>query len=280
VTRWLLLVEYAGERFQGWQSQPHRATVADHLAAALAQVAGHPVALTCAGRTDAGVHALAQVVHFDTVAKRPATAWVRGANAHLPAGITVWHAQPVDGTFHARFSARSRCYRYLLSLSPHRPAAWLGKVGWFHRPLDLAAMRQATHYLLGTHDFSAFRAAQCQAKQPVRTMIAASVNELPGGVAFDFEADGFLHHMVRNLVGTLVYIGKGFAPPEWVGELLAARDRRRAPPTFMADGLYFCGADYGDNPMLPGGGRIVRLPEVAMVTGAFAQYPEKEHARC
>ncbi len=262
--RWLLVVAYAGERFHGWQSQPSGATVHDHLAKAVAAIAGHPVRLICAGRTDAGVHALAQVVHFDTSARRPVSAWVRGVNAHLPPGIAVWHAQPVEDDFHARFSARARRYRYLLFVGATPPAQWVGKVGWFHRPLDAVAMAEAAKRLLGTHDFSAFRAAECQARSPIRTVTIADVRPMPGGFAFDFEADGFLHHMVRNFVGTLVTIGKGAAPPQWVDQLLAARDRTRAAPTFMADGLYFCGVDYGPRPELPGNGRIIRIPHLAM----------------
>ena len=262
--RWLLLVAYAGDRFHGWQSQPSGQTVQDHLERAIAAIAQHPVRVHCAGRTDAGVHALAQVVHFDTVVHRPASAWQRGVNAHLPPGIAVWHAQPVSRRFHARFGARARRYRYLLLVGAAPPAQWCGKVGWFHRPLDGEAMQRAAQYWVGTHDFSAFRAAQCQARSPVRTVTAATVTAIPGGFAFDFEADGFLHHMVRNFVGTLVAIGKGYAPPEWAAELLTQRDRTRAAPTFMPDGLYFCGADYGAVPELPGGGRIIKVPHLAI----------------
>ncbi len=256
--RWMMLLEYAGDGFEGWQSQPHGRTVQDALEAAIAAIAGEPVAVHCAGRTDTGVHALAQVVHFDTTAVRPASAWVRGVNAHLPASIRVWHAQPVPPTFHARFCAQARRYQYVLYNAPVAPAVWHGKVGWFHVPLALKPMQEAAQKLLGRHDFSAFRAASCQAKNPVRTLHAAQVRQHGAFFLFDFEADGFLHHMVRNLVGTLVYIGKGYAEPDWVGHLLACRDRRHAAPTFSPSGLYFCGAVYDAHWGLPQEGRLFR----------------------
>ena len=187
---------------------------------------------------------LAQVVHFDTDVLRPNMAWVRGVNAHLPASVAVRWAQPVGDGFHARFSARGRRYRYLLLNRGERPGLMSGRVGWFHRPLDADAMAQAGALLLGEHDFSAFRAAECQAKSAVKTLRLAAVQRHGDLLVFDFEASAFLHHMVRNLVGALVYVGKGAHPPAWLGELLAGRDRARAAPTFDASGLYFAGVDY------------------------------------
>ena len=237
-------IEYCGTLFRGWQSQAGGRTVQDALEAALAAIAGQRVGTLCAGRTDAGVHATGQVVHFDTEVERPLTAWVRGVNSNLPDGVAVRWAQPVPDEFHARFSARGRRYRYLLLNRPQRPGLWQGRVGWFHLPLDVAAMQEACGRLLGEHDFSAFRAAECQAKSPVKVMSKAAVRRCGDVIAFDFEASAFLHHMVRNLVGTLVYIGKGTQQPAWVDGLLQARDRQQAAPTFSPDGLYFRGPIY------------------------------------
>lgn len=237
-------IEYCGSAFRGWQSQTNGRTVQDALESALAAIAGEPTASLCAGRTDAGVHALQQVVHFDAPVERPLTAWVRGVNSHLPDGVAVRWAHPVNDEFHARFSARGRRYRYLLLNRPQRPGLWQGRVGWFHGPLDLAKMQAACARLLGEHDFSAFRAAECQAKSPIKTMTHASVRQSGAMFVFDFEASAFLHHMVRNLVGSLVYIGKGAQAPEWVDTLLRMKDRKLAAPTFAPDGLYFRGPVY------------------------------------
>ena len=237
-------LEYEGSGFCGWQSQAGGGAVQDVVEAALSIVADSPTRVVCAGRTDAGVHALAQVVHFDSAAVRPLTAWVRGVNAHLPASVAVRWAQPVGDEFHARFSARGRRYRYLLLNRAERPGLMARRVGWFHRPLDADAMAAAASLVLGEHDFSAFRAVECQAKSPVKILRRADVARHGDLLVFDFEASAFLHHMVRNLVGALVYVGKGAHPPAWLGELLAGRDRARAAPTFEACGLYFAGVDY------------------------------------
>lgn len=244
-------VEYCGSAFHGWQSQAQGNTVQDALESALREIAGQSVGVICAGRTDAGVHATHQVVHFDVPVERPITAWVRGVNSHLPEGVAVRWAQPVDGEFHARFSARGRRYRYLLVNRPQRLGLWHGRAGWFHQPLDLAAMRAAAAHLPGEHNFSAFRAAGCQAKSPVKTMWRADVRQQGNLIVFDFEASAFLHHMVRNLVGSLVYIGKGAQTPGWIDELLLARDRKLAAPTFSPDGLYFRGPIYEPHWGLP-----------------------------
>ena len=247
-------VEYCGTSFRGWQSQAGGGTVQDAVEAALTKIAGMPTAVLCAGRTDAGVHATQQVIHFDTEIERPITAWVRGVNSHLPDGVAIRWAQPVSDAFHARFSAHGRRYRYVLLNRPQRPGLWLGRVGWFHGPLDLAAMQDAAARLLGEHDFSAFRAAACQAKSPIKTMSHAAVRQCGSMFVFDFEASAFLHHMVRNLVGTLVYVGKGAQPAGWVDELLQMKDRKLAAPTFSPDGLYFRGPIYEAQWGLPDGG--------------------------
>jgi len=249
--RVVLCLEYDGRAFHGWQTQPGGGTVQDALEAALSEIACLPVAVVCAGRTDAGVHASCQVVHFDAPVARPLTAWVRGANTLLPPAVSVRWAHPVADDFHARFSARGRRYRYLLLNRPQRPGLTHGRVGWFHQPLDLAAMQAAAQRLLGEHDFSAFRAAECQAKSPVKTLREARVWQAGEHVVFDFEASAFLHHMVRNLVGSLVYVGKGRHEPAWIDELLACRDRKRAAPTFSPDGLYLSGVSYETHWGLP-----------------------------
>jgi len=246
-------VEYDGSAFHGWQKQPGGGTVQNALEAALSQIAGVPMDVVCAGRTDAGVHATGQVVHFDTTLERPLTAWWRGANSFLPAAVAVRWAHPVGDGFHARFSAYGRRYRYVLLNRPQRPGLWHGRAGWYHHPLDVEAMQKAATQLLGEHDFSAFRAAQCQAKSPIKTMRQADVRRIGDLIVFDFEASAFLHHMVRNLVGSLVYIGQGKHPPGWMAELLNTADRRLAAPTFAAGGLYLVGVQYEAHWALPGG---------------------------
>lgn len=231
-------IEYDGSAYYGWQSQPDAANVQDTLQRALSGIAGVPVSVIAAGRTDTGVHALEQVVHFDTDVERPLGAWVRGVNALLPADIAVLWAHPVGEEFHARFSAHGRSYRYLLVNRPSRTAIHHGKAGWFHAPLDVTQMALAARILVGRHDFSAFRASQCQAKSPVKQLSRLDVRKQGDIIVFDLEADAFLHHMVRNIVGCLVYIGKGKHPPQWMAEVLEGRDRKLAAPTFAPDGLY------------------------------------------
>ena len=231
-------VEYDGKPYCGWQSQPDGLTVQDALQAVLSQIADEPIGIVAAGRTDTGVHALEQVVHFDTTAHRPVSAWVRGVNTLLPKSIAVRWAHPVPDEFHARFSAEGRSYRYLLVNRSVRSAVHAGKAGWYHLPLDLDAMRAGAQHLLGEHDFSAFRAAECQAKSPVKQMYGIDIRREGDMVVFDVSANAFLHHMVRNLVGCLIYVGKGKHPPEWIAEILQLRERRLAAPTFAPDGLY------------------------------------------
>ena len=249
-------IEYAGTPFTGWQSQPDGRGVQDALQRALAAIADERVGVVAAGRTDARVHATLQIAHFDTTVLRPVTAWVRGTNAHLPPEIAVLWAAPVDAAFHARFGATARHYTYLLVNRPVRPALLGHRVGWYHRPLDVSAMRDGAAALVGTHDFSAFRAALCQAKSPVKTIEVAEIRASGDCIRFDFSANAFLHHMIRNIVGALVHVGAGKAPPAWIGQLVAGRDRTRSAATFAADGLYFTGADYDSKWALP----AMRLP--------------------
>jgi tRNA pseudouridine38-40 synthase len=237
-------IEYDGSGFSGWQTQPGGGTVQDALEAALAAIAGAPVHVVCAGRTDRGVHAREQVVHFDVTAERPGSAWVRGVNALLPPSLAVLWSQPVDPGFHARYSARARTYRYVLLNRPVRPAIASRYAGWFHAPLDLEATREAAALLVGEHDFSAFRSAECQAKSPVRVLHELAVERCGERIDFIVRANAFLHHMVRNLVGSLVYVGKGRHPPGWAREVLESRDRARAAPTFAAEGLYLERVEY------------------------------------
>jgi len=244
-------LEYDGTAFCGWQTQPGACGVQDHLEKALTQFADHPVSVTAAGRTDAGVHATAQVVHFDSGAVRSDNAWVRGPNSFLDPKARVLWAREVPGDFHARYSARSRTYRYLLLNEPVAPAALHGRVGWFHRPLDADAMALAARCLVGEHDFSAFRDAQCQAKSPVRELREARVERVQNVVVFTFRANAFLHHMVRNVVGSLVYVGAGRQDAAWLAEVLASRDRSRAAPTFAPDGLYLAAIEYDPAFALP-----------------------------
>lgn len=253
-------LEYDGTGFAGWQSQPGGNTIQDHLETALAHIAGHGLRVHCAGRTDAGVHAMGQVAHFDAANPRPESAWVRGANTHLPPGIAVRWARVVADDFHARFSARSRSYCYLLHNAPVRSAHAHNRSGWFHLPLDVEAMRAAAGLLLGEHDFSAFRAAECQAKSPVKRLLQAEIHHRGEYLQLRFRADAFLHHMVRNLVGALVYVGKGRHPPQWIGELLTGRDRSLAAPTFSPAGLYLTAVEYEARWQLPGNGRMILVP--------------------
>ncbi|MFN4262095.1 MAG: tRNA pseudouridine(38-40) synthase TruA [Thioalkalivibrionaceae bacterium] len=242
--RWALVVEYDGAKFRGWQCQPFAPSVQGALETALSRVGNATIETVCAGRTDAGVHATAQVVHFDAPQPRPARAWVWGTNANLPPEIRAVAACPVSFDFHARFSARARRYRYVLRNTQEVSALAVSRCAHWRRPLCIDAMREALASLLGTHDFSSFRAAGCQAKSPVRTLLAASVTREKDLVWFDFVANAFLHHMVRNLVGSLLEVGSGDRSVAWLGEVLAQRDRRAAGVTAPPDGLYFVGVDY------------------------------------
>ena len=242
--RWALGVSYSGHAYQGWQSQPSGNTVQDKLEAALSQFAAQPVATICAGRTDAGVHGLMQVVHFDTPLAREAFSWVRGTNAFLPPDIAVQWAHPVSERFHSRASALARRYAYVLLESPVRPSVDAHRAGWVFRPMQAEPMRQAADRLLGEHDFSSFRASGCQARSPVKTMRRITIERRGAYWRFEFEANAFLHHMIRNIMGCMVQVGQGLQAPEWMDTVLAARSRDAAAPTFAPDGLYFLGPVY------------------------------------
>jgi len=244
ISRIAIGLEYDGSRFLGWQTQPGGGAIQDVLERALAAIAGEAVAVTGAGRTDRGVHATAQVAHFDAKAVRPETAWVRGVNAFLPEAIAVLWARPVDAAFHARFSAIARTYRYRLISRPVRPALDARHAGWYYAPLNVSAMSSAARALVGEHDFSAFRAAECQAKTPVRTVHSVDIEQRSHEIEFVIRANAFLHHMVRNIVGSLIYVGAGRQPAGWIAEVLASRDRNKAAPTFGPEGLYLEKIEY------------------------------------
>ncbi|HLU18681.1 MAG TPA: tRNA pseudouridine(38-40) synthase TruA [Pusillimonas sp.] len=242
---------YDGEPWQGWQTQPGGLTVQDALEAALAQFLAHATPTICAGRTDTGVHALCQVVHVDTEAQRSSESWVRGLNALLPDSIAVQWARQVDDDFHARFSALSRTYVYVLRQARIRSPFTHGRAGWSFRPLELQRMRQAAERLIGEHDFSAFRSSQCQAASPVRTLYSLDIEQCDGSFIFTFRANAFLHHMVRNLMGALIYIGQGKHAPGWIDVLLEQGDRRLSAPTFSPAGLYLANVEYPERFGLP-----------------------------
>jgi tRNA pseudouridine38-40 synthase len=244
-------VSYRGRGYQGWQSQPGGQTVQDRLELALSQFADRPVRVVCAGRTDAGVHGLNQVVHADVDVHRESFSWVRGTCRYLPADIAVQWWRPVAAAFHARNSAIGRRYVYLLLESPVRPALEAGLAGWVFRPLDGAAMQAAATLLLGEHDFSAFRAAECQAASPVKHLRAINVYRRGAYWRFEFDASAFLHHMVRSIMGCLVAVGAGTRRPQWVAQVLASGDRSLAAPTFAPDGLYFSGPYYDARHAIP-----------------------------
>ncbi len=244
-------ISHLGNAYQGWQSQPSGLTVQDRLEHALAQFADQPIATLCAGRTDAGVHALMQVVHFDTELVRERNSWVRGTNRYLPTDIAVQWAHEVAPDFHARASALGRRYAYVLLESAVRPSVEAGRVGWVFRPLDGDAMRAAATHLVGEHDFSSFRASACQALSPVKHLRRLEIGRRGAYWRFDFEASAFLHHMIRNIMGCLIQVGQGLHPPDWMAQVLAARDRDQAAPTFAPDGLYFLGPVYAPHWGLP-----------------------------
>ncbi len=238
-------VGYRGQAYRGWQSQPGGSTVQDQLERALAKFADRPLRTHCAGRTDTGVHALNQVVHLDTEIARAESSWVRGTNRFLPPDIAVQWCRFVDESdFHARYSAVGRRYVYVLLESAVRPAVDAGSVGWSFRRLDATAMQGAAQALIGEHDFSAFRSSECQAPTAVKTLHALGISRRGAYWRFEFDANAFLHHMVRNLMGSLVAVGSGARGVAWLGDVLAAQDRRLAAPTFSADGLYFAGPYY------------------------------------
>jgi tRNA pseudouridine38-40 synthase len=244
-------VEYDGSAFRGWQVQGEVRTVQGCLEAAIARVADHPVTVHCAGRTDAGVHALEQVVHFDTRARRSERSWVLGTNVNLPRDVRVRWVQPVALGFHARFSATARHYRYLILTRDTGSALLRDRVAWFHYGLDKVPMREAANALVGEHDFTSFRAIGCQAKHAVRQVHYLEVDGDDSLCEVRVGANGFLHHMVRNIVGVLMAIGRGDRPVSWAAEVLAARDRTSGGVTAPPEGLYFVRVDYPPHFVLP-----------------------------
>lgn len=245
-------IEYDGSNFCGWQLQKDAVrTVQGEVEAALGKVANHAVRVNCAGRTDAGVHATAQVVHFDTDAVREERAWVFGTNANLPKDVVVLWAKPVSDEFHARFSAIRRAYRYVIFTREVRPTFLAGRVTWHYRELDTERMQQAGNLLLGEHDFSSYRAVACQAKSPVRTLHRLEVTQQGPFIFIDVEANAFLHHMVRNIAGVLMTIGEGERPVEWSREVLEARDRTLGGVTGHPSGLYLTRVGYPEKFGLP-----------------------------
>ena len=249
--RLALGISYNGQAYQGWQSQLSGQTIQDRLELALGKFSAHKVSTLCAGRTDAGVHGLMQVVHFDTRLDRTTSSWVRGTNSFLPRDIAVQWAHPVPDEFHCRASALSRRYAYVLLESPVRPSIDHGRVGWVFTPLDLGAMQQAARHLLGEHDFTSFRASACQALSPVKTLQSIDISQRGAYWRFDFEANAFLHHMIRNIMGCLLLVGQGKQQQQWLQEVLHKRDRDAAAPTFSPDGLYFLGPRYAAHWGLP-----------------------------
>jgi tRNA pseudouridine38-40 synthase len=250
--RLALGISYNGQAYQGWQSQLSGLTIQDKLEAALGRFCEQPrVSTLCAGRTDAGVHGLMQVVHFDTALARDTNAWVRGTNTHLPHDIAVQWAHEVPDAFHCRASATSRRYVYVLLESQVRPSVDAGRVGWVYRPITMDAMKIAASHLLGEHDFSSFRASSCQALSPIKNLMAINIQQKGAYWRFEFEANAFLHHMIRNIMGCLVAIGQGKYPPDWILQVMAAKNRDVAAPTFSPDGLYFLGPRYDAHWGLP-----------------------------
>lgn len=243
---WAMGVEYMGQAYCGWQHQDHCTGVQTLVQGALSKIAHQPLEVICAGRTDTGVHALGQVIHFVTTASRTADAWVRGGNTQLPADIRLLWAQKVPDDFHARFSARRRSYRYVILNRPTQSAIFAGRVTWVHQQLDVHAMHQAAQVLLGEQDFSAFRAANCQSNSPFRHVYQVSVQRQGNWVLIDITANAFLYHMVRNIVGTLLVIGKGWQNTDYLASILATKDRCQAPDTAPADGLYLTQVHYDD----------------------------------
>lgn len=237
-------LSYEGTAYSGWQSQENLQTIQTHIETALSRVANHPVQVICAGRTDSGVHALGQVIHFDTEATRDERAWILGTNANLPADIRIRWAHAVSEDFHARFSATARHYRYIIYNYPIRPALLRNQVTTYYYPLDASKMQAAAQYLIGEHDFSSYRATECQAKSPIRNVTLLEVKRQDDFIFIDIEANAFLHHMVRNIAGVLMAIGSGKQPPIWAQQVLAAKDRTQGDITAPASGLYFVSANY------------------------------------
>ena len=252
-------LEYDGSPFHGWQIQEDTDTVQSCVETALSKVADHAVRVYCAGRTDAGVHAVEQVIHFETSAERSMRSWILGGNANLPYEISFSWAKVVPDTFHARFSARSRRYRYVIINRWVRSALYRNRACWVPARLDEVRMHEAAQDLVGQHDFSSYRALACQAKSPIRNIHSIPVQRNGEFIYLDIEANAFLHHMVRNIAGVLIAIGKGERPIDWAGEVLALKDRRLGGVTASAEGLYFVEVGYDTEFGLPSGSPTVQF---------------------
>jgi tRNA pseudouridine38-40 synthase len=270
LARWAVGVEYDGAPFVGWQRQKDGPSVQAVVEEAIGYVAGHGIDLQCAGRTDAGVHAIGQVVHFDTPSERVERNWLLGGNAKLPESVSLLWARRMPMAFHARFSARARRYRYVIANQPLRPAIQARGLAWWRYPLDVDPMHEAAQTLVGTHDFSSLRAANCQARSAIKTIHSISVRRFGRYIVLDVHANAFLHHMVRNIAGLLIAIGQGKQGTGWVVEALQACDRRASGITAPAGGLYFVGADYD-----PAFGLPSSLPDAVttLVPGGSALVP-------
>ena len=258
IKRIVLGVEYDGSHFQGWQTQPNGKTVQDVLESALLNFTNEKISIVCAGRTDTGVHAVEQIVHFDTNLSRSIHSWISGLNTFLPISISIVWIKEIENfdasqlnNFHARFSAVSRTYYYVLYNNPIRTSIYSKKVGWYYKPLSIDKMKDASKYLIGEHDFSVFRAASCQAKSPIKIFHSLDIEKHDDFIVFKLKANAFLHHMVRNIVGSLIFVGKGQEDPKWIEELIISKDRSLAAPTFMPDGLYLKEIEYEEKWGLP-----------------------------
>lgn len=250
--RYAIGVDYNGSSYRGWQTQqPGVVTVQETMECAIAKIANHPVTLIAAGRTDAGVHASGMVAHFDSDANRSLRSWLMGVNSTLPRDIAVRWITPVSDEFHARFKAVARRYRYMIFNHPTRSSILAGQVTWVYHPLNLQKMQQAAQFLLGEHDFTSFRALACQAKHPVRDIQFLTITQQGPLIVLDVQANGFLHHMVRNIAGVLISIGQGKAEPIWAKQVLLAKDRALGGVTASPEGLFFVDALYPDQFVLP-----------------------------
>lgn len=251
MTRWAVGIEYLGTGYGGWQAQKLVRSVQQETEAALSRIANHPVHVSCAGRTDAGVHAFQQVVHFDTNAERSAYGWLLGCNSSLPPEVSLRWLQPVSLDFHARYSATARHYRYVIHNHRARSAVLAHRATWWPLQLDATAMHEAAQSLIGTHDFTAFRHSQCQSPTPIRNVRHIKIFRQGDFVVMDICANAFLHHMVRNIIGALSAVGLGRQPVQWVAQVLAGRDRAQAGLKAPPDGLYFVGPEYPAEFKLP-----------------------------
>lgn len=252
IQRYAVGIEYDGSHYSGWQRQPFfDNTIQEKVEAALSKVAAHPIEITCAGRTDAGVHATAQVFHFDTCAEREYFSWLAGGNRYLPQDIRLQWITLVDKTFHARYSALARYYRYWIKNQEQPSALWAKRCYWYRKKLDVEKMQQGAQYLIGEHDFSAFRSAECQSRTPWRFIQYLLIRKQHGWLSIDICGNAFLHHMVRNIVGSLLQVGDARRSPDWIAEVLAGRDRTQAGVTAPAQGLYLNGVSYPKQYFLP-----------------------------